>query len=92
MTTDREQFEAWWTVTKVACDYGSAWQGWQAARAAPAQPSKEWLDEAMRLLLSARSIVERVAIIKLPDGTYFDKDCACTLFLAALREHLDKLG
>jgi len=36
MTDERSQFEAWWASTKVACDYGSAWQGWQAARAAPA--------------------------------------------------------
>jgi hypothetical protein len=40
----------------------------------------------LELLEQARTIVERAATIKMNDGTYFDKDCACTLLLAALGE------
>jgi hypothetical protein len=49
-------------------------------------PYKEENDKLRELLQQARSIVELAATIKLNDGTYFDKDCACTLFIAALKD------
>jgi hypothetical protein len=36
------------------------------------------------VLTSGREIIERAGTAQLADGTYFDKDCACTLWLAKI--------
>jgi hypothetical protein len=48
-------------------------------------------DEAVRLLREARLLIARAGAAKLSDGTYFDKNCACTMLYAAIDAYLARV-
>lgn len=85
--TDREQFEEWYLAEKeLVASEADLWDAWQAARAKPAQPSKEWLDEARLLVSEVKDEISRQSSI---EDDYQDFDTAFDK-LTELATHLEK--
>jgi len=102
MTDERSQFEAWvksmptQTTGHPELDdalWVMAWAAWQAARAAQAQPSNEWLNEALRWQAAtaeaAHLLTDRGGgyIFIAPDGTTIESSDVHD-FLARVRAAL----